>query len=63
MTLVFALAVGVLFGTGAYLLLSRDLVRVVLGVVLISHAVGADADRVRASRAATRRSTRSRRGR
>jgi len=38
MTLIFALGVGVLFGTGAYLLLSRDLVRVVLGVGLISHA-------------------------
>jgi len=38
MTLVFALGVGVLFGTGAYLLLSRDLVRVVLGVAVISHA-------------------------
>jgi multicomponent Na+:H+ antiporter subunit C len=38
MTLVYALGVGVLFGTGAYLLLSRDLVRVVLGVAVISHA-------------------------
>jgi multicomponent Na+:H+ antiporter subunit C len=38
MTLVFALGVGVLFGSGAYLLLSRDLVRVVFGVALISHA-------------------------
>ena len=38
MTLIVALGVGVLFGTGAYLLLSRDLVRVVLGVALISHA-------------------------
>ena len=38
MTLVFALGVGVLFGTGAYLLLSRDLVRVVLGVAVVSHA-------------------------
>ena len=38
MTLVFALGVGVLFGTGAYLLLSRDLVRVVVGVAVISHA-------------------------
>jgi multicomponent Na+:H+ antiporter subunit C len=38
MTLVFALAVGFLFGTGAYLLLSRDLVRVVFGVAVISHA-------------------------
>jgi multicomponent Na+:H+ antiporter subunit C len=38
MTLVFALGVGVLFGTGAYLLLSRDLVRVAFGVAVISHA-------------------------
>lgn len=38
MTLVFALGVGALFGTGAYLLLSRDLVRVVFGVAVISHA-------------------------
>ena len=36
MKLVFALAASVLFGTGAYLLLNRDLVRVVLGVVMIS---------------------------
>ena len=38
MSLVFALAASVLFGTGAYLLLDRDLVRVVFGVVLISQA-------------------------
>ena len=38
MNLVFALAASVLFGTGAYLLLDRDLVRVVFGVVLISQA-------------------------
>lgn len=38
MKLIFALAVSVLFGTGAYLLLNRDLVRVVLGMALISHA-------------------------
>ena len=38
MRLVFALAASVLLGTGAYLLLNRDLVRVVLGVVLISQA-------------------------
>ena len=36
MKLAFALAAATLFGTGAYLLLHRDLVRVVLGVVLIS---------------------------
>lgn len=38
MKLVFALAAASLFGTGAYLLLNRDLVRVVLGVVLVSQA-------------------------
>ena len=38
MKLAFALAAATLFGTGAYLLLNRDLVRVVLGVVLISQA-------------------------
>ncbi len=38
MKLAFALAAATLFGSGAYLLLHRDLVRVVLGVVLISQA-------------------------
>ena len=38
MNLVFALAAAVIFGTGAYLLLNRDLVRLVLGIVLISQA-------------------------
>jgi multicomponent Na+:H+ antiporter subunit C len=38
MSLLFALAASILFGTGAYLLLNRDLVRVVFGVVLISQA-------------------------
>ena len=38
MTLVFALAAAALFGIGAYLLLDRDLVRVVLGIVLVSQA-------------------------
>lgn len=38
MKLIFALAAATLFGTGAYLLLNRDLVRVVLGVVLISQS-------------------------
>lgn len=38
MKLAFALAAATLFGTGAYLLLSRDLVRVVVGVVLISQS-------------------------
>jgi multicomponent Na+:H+ antiporter subunit C len=36
--LVFALAASALFGTGAYLMLDRDLVRVVFGVVLVSQA-------------------------
>lgn len=38
MKLVFAVAIGLLFGTGAFLLLQRDLVRVVLGIVVISQA-------------------------
>lgn len=38
MTLAFALAASALFGIGAYLLLNRDLLRVVLGVVVISQA-------------------------
>ena len=38
MNLVFALAAATLFGVGAYLVLQRDLVRLVLGVVLISQA-------------------------
>ena len=38
MKLAFALTAATLFGTGAYLLLHRDLVRLVLGVVLISQA-------------------------
>jgi multicomponent Na+:H+ antiporter subunit C len=37
-TLAFALAAGLLFGIGAYLLLNRDLVRVVLGVLVISQS-------------------------
>jgi multicomponent Na+:H+ antiporter subunit C len=37
-TLAFALAAALLFGTGAYLLLNRDLVRVVLGVMVISQS-------------------------
>ncbi|MHA6797696.1 NADH-quinone oxidoreductase subunit K (plasmid) [Pseudonocardia bannensis] len=36
MILAFALAAAVLFGSGAYLLLKRDLVRVVAGIMLIS---------------------------
>lgn len=38
MSLVFAIAAAALFGTGAYLVLNRDLVRVVLGVMIISQA-------------------------
>ena len=38
MNLVFALAAATLFGFGAFLLLHRDLVRLVLGVVVISQA-------------------------
>jgi multicomponent Na+:H+ antiporter subunit C len=38
MTLIVSLAVAVIFAAGAYLLLQRDLVRVVGGIVLISNA-------------------------
>ncbi len=38
MNLVFALVIGVLFGSGVFLLLKRDLFRVVVGLVLISSA-------------------------
>jgi multicomponent Na+:H+ antiporter subunit C len=38
MTLLLAAAVGVLFGCGAFLLLKGDLMRVVVGVVLVSNA-------------------------
>ncbi len=38
MTLVLSLAVAALFGAGAYLMLKPDLVRVVVGMVLISNA-------------------------
>jgi multicomponent Na+:H+ antiporter subunit C len=38
MSLVFAIAAAALFGVGAYLVLHRDLVRVVLGIVIISQA-------------------------
>jgi multicomponent Na+:H+ antiporter subunit C len=37
-TLIFALAASLVFGIGAAMLLSRDLVRVVLGVALISQS-------------------------
>ena len=38
MTLIVSLAVAVLFGSGAYLVLKPDLIRVALGMVLIGHA-------------------------
>lgn len=38
MNLVFALAAATLFGTGAYLILQRDLVRLAFGMVVISQA-------------------------
>jgi multicomponent Na+:H+ antiporter subunit C len=37
-TLLFAVAVGVIFGCGAYLLLKADLFRIVLGIMLIANA-------------------------
>jgi multicomponent Na+:H+ antiporter subunit C len=36
--LIFALAAAILFGAGAFLILQRDLVRVVLGVVVVSQS-------------------------
>lgn len=38
MTLVYAVTVATLFGSGAYLMLKSDLLRVVVGMVLISNA-------------------------
>lgn len=38
MTLAFAVAAAMLFGCGAYLLLQRDLIRIVVGVALISQS-------------------------
>jgi multicomponent Na+:H+ antiporter subunit C len=38
MTLVFSAAIGVLFGAGATLMLSRDLLRAVAGTILITNA-------------------------
>lgn len=38
MILAFALASAVLFGSGAYLLLKRDLIRIVAGIMLISQS-------------------------
>ncbi len=39
MNLIIALTFAVLFGSGSYLLLKRDLIRVVAGAVLISQAI------------------------
>ena len=39
MNLVFALLVGILFGTGTYLLLRRDGVKLVLGLSLLSYGI------------------------
>lgn len=38
MTLILAVAIAVLFGTGIYLVLKQDLIRVAVGMVLISNA-------------------------
>ncbi len=38
MTLVISLAISVLFGSGAFLVLQRDLLRVVVGIVLVSNS-------------------------
>lgn len=38
MTLLFAAVVGVLFGSGVYLMLKPDLFRVIVGMVLVSNA-------------------------
>jgi len=38
MILLLALTVGVLFGSGAYLILKADLLRIIVGIVLISNA-------------------------
>ncbi len=38
MTLILALAIGVLFGCGAYLLLKADLFRIAVGLVLVANA-------------------------
>lgn len=39
MTLVLALVVAALFGSGAYLLLKQDLIRMVGGVILVSNSI------------------------
>lgn len=39
MELLLALAVGVLFGVGVYMILARSLLRVILGLSLLTHSV------------------------
>ena len=39
MIFILSLAIAVLFGSGAYLLLKHDLIRLILGTVLIVNAV------------------------
>jgi multicomponent Na+:H+ antiporter subunit C len=38
MTLLFSLVIAILFGAGAYLMLTRDLYRVIAGILLLSNA-------------------------
>jgi multicomponent Na+:H+ antiporter subunit C len=38
MTVIYALAIAILFGAGAYLLLKPDFVKIIGGILLISHA-------------------------
>lgn len=38
MTLVFSLVIAILFGAGAYLMLTRDLYRIIAGILLVSNA-------------------------
>ena len=38
MTLIYSLAIAVLFGAGAYLLLKADFIKIIAGITLISHA-------------------------
>lgn len=38
MNVILSLAVAILFGVGAFLLLKRDLIRVIMGMILISNA-------------------------
>ena len=38
MTLLFSLVIAILFGAGAYLMLTRDLYRIIAGILLLSNA-------------------------